>query len=115
MELNDLQKNDDEILVNMFNNLADYYANGEGEDSNPDADQLWMIYDELSSTFEKSEEVHHTSKHGDHTVKPADNTGSHTNTRPSYTPKQPKTIYTKDFADVEAMYKLIMEGQSIEE
>jgi len=115
MELNDLHKNDDEILVNMFNNLADYYANGEGEDSNPDADQLWMIYDELSSTFEKSsEQVHHTSKHGDHTVKPVDNKGSHTNTRPSYTPKQ-KTIYTKDFADVEAMYKLIMEGQSIEE
>ena len=62
---------------------------------NPDiADELWLVYDELSNLFENIERV--------------DN-------KVVYNPVQPtKTIYTKDYSDIEAMYQLIMDGQSLE-
>lgn len=62
---------------------------------NPDiADELWLVYDELSNLFENIERV--------------DN-------KVMYNPVQPtKTIYTKDYSDIEAMYQLIMDGQSLE-
>lgn len=62
---------------------------------NPDiADELWLVYDELSNLFENIERV--------------DN-------KVEYNPVQPtKTIYTKDYSDIEAMYQLIMDGQSLE-
>jgi len=52
---------------------------------NPDiADELWLTYDELSNLFENIERV--------------DN-------KVVYNPVQPtKTIYTKDYSDIEAMY-----------
>ena len=40
-----LNKKDDLALVDIFENLSEYYMDGLGSELNPNADELWIIYD----------------------------------------------------------------------
>ena len=44
-----MRESDDEGLVKLFTKLADYYAFDDVV--NPDANELWLIYDSLATAF----------------------------------------------------------------
>ena len=48
----DLAERDDQALIDLFDQLTEYYGWGEGDDINPWASDLFMIYDALSESFD---------------------------------------------------------------
>ena len=74
-----MRESDDEGLVKLFTKLADYYAFD--DEINPDANELWLIYDSLATAFSQEEEE---EQH--------------------FSPSEPKevtnTVYTKDYDEI---------------
>lgn len=48
----DFSDKDDQALIDLFDQLTDYYGWGEGDDINPWAGDLFMVYDALSEAFD---------------------------------------------------------------
>ena len=48
----DMDKVSSEALVDLFDEMEDYYLSGEGS-SDPEADDLWTLYDYLNEFFGK--------------------------------------------------------------
>lgn len=95
--------------MHLFRKLADYYAFGSGEKTNPDADLLWPLYDSLAEAFTPL-----TDDEGDAAIEKPDVEQTSEKVEPIVQVVE-KTVYTKDTAEIEKLYNMILAGQSLED
>ena len=107
----DLAERDDQALIDLFDQLTEYYGWGEGDDINPWAGDLFMVYDALSESFDPDARMPMPRP------APFDNNSSNNNSKNEQqtTNVIEKTIYTKDDEEIKKLYDLIKNGQTLEQ
>ena len=103
-----MSERDDQALIDLFDELTDYYGWGDGDDINPYAQDLFMVYDALSEAFDPDSRLPRKKP----TEKESDNIN---NNHEQGTKTIVETVYAKDDEEIEKLYSLIKNGQTLEQ
>lgn len=104
-----MSERDDQALIDLFDELTDYYGWGDGDDINPYAQDLFMVYDALSEAFDPSSRLPRPSPG----YNPTNNNDK--GNEQQTTNIIEKTIYSKDDKEIEKLYNMIKNGQTLEQ